>query len=512
MRASAILVSALLCASWCQGASRLEGTVRDGSEAVVPQASILCVAEETGFRFETQSDREGNYAIALPDGSYNIIVRHPGFHSIARIGVLVPLSGALRLDFELMPSSIRETITVQDAPGTIPSAETGGTVLKPDELEALPRNDGAVTGLLAMVPGVLFTPASRGEPGQFSSVGARPNTNQFSVDGISGNNAVAGAGWPSFLPGVRLPAMTALGTTHGLAMLDSIQEVKVETQGEGSGAGLVQGANVMIHTRPGTNHLHGSLFFHGRPQMLGASDWFSNRYSLGHDAPSLDEEGGSLGGPLRRGRTFFFLAAERLALRQSYAWTTTVPSLLARTLSPASLLSLLNEFPKPNGPDLSLGISQLVGRSSMPAGLETVSIRIDHQFSERIRSFLRYADTPSWSNSGLTQIALSEYRSRMAAGGVTRTSGPWTHDIRLGYSRNQAASTWSHGRRRRGSNAGFLFSVPEPCRGFFEHRGWRRRNRVRRTGWPQSSEPLASFLHFVVANRAAPASLWARIS
>ncbi len=444
-RTSAVLASLCLCAAWCTGAGQLEGTIRDSSQAVVPETSVLCVAEDTGFRFHVQSDTEGNYSMKVPEGSYNLIVRRRGFEPVASIGVRVPQGGAIRVDFELKPSSVGETITVLDVPENTQPASTAVTVLKPEEARSFPRNDGAVTGLLFLVPGILNTPASRGEPGQFSSAGARPNTNRFSVDGVNGNNAVAGAGWPSFLPGGRLPDMTALGTTHGLAMLDAIQDVSVDTQSEGTDTVQTPGANIMIHTRSGTNQVHGSFFFNGRAQGLGANDWFTNRYGLGNDAPTLNEEGGSIGGPLRRDRTFFFLSAERLELHQGYAFTTTVPSMLARTLSPAGLLSLLNEFPAPNGPDLTPGISELIGRSSMPAGLRTFSGRIDHQLTESTRAFLRISDTPSWSDSGLTQIALTEYRNRVAAIGLTQTHGSWLHDTRLSYSRNEATSTWFSG-------------------------------------------------------------------
>jgi hypothetical protein len=91
-------------------------------------------------------------------------------------------------------------------------------VLRPDALSSLPLNDRTVTGLMVLAPGMLVTPASGGVPGQISSLGARPNTNRYTVAGVSANNAVAGGGWPSVLPGSRLPSMTALGTTHDLAI------------------------------------------------------------------------------------------------------------------------------------------------------------------------------------------------------------------------------------------------------------------------------------------------------
>ncbi len=435
-----LLAGLLAAAVCCHAAGHISGTIRDSSQAVVPGVAISCFGEDSGLLFETSSNTDGTYALTVPGGSYNIIVRREGFHSIARIGIDIPSEGALRADFELRPASFPETITITSAPedgsGTL---EPLGHILRPENLRSLPHNDGTVTGLLALAPGVLFTPASRGEPGQFSSAGARPNTNFFSIDGISANNATAGAGWPSFLPGERLPAMTSLGSTHNLAILDAVESIAVETSGTSSS---VPGASIAIQTRPGTNDLHGSFFWNVRPDALGANDWFANRYVLGRDAPALSEEGGSLGGPLRRDTTFFFLAAERLSLDQGYAWTTTVPSLNARGMAPSSLQSLLNEFPLPNGPDLTFGISQLIGESSTPASLYTASARLDHQLSKSTRAFLRLAETPSWSRGGLTQVVQTRYRNQIASFGLTSTTGRWTQSSRLSYSRNEAASTW----------------------------------------------------------------------
>ena len=443
LRVAACLAATIICAPLCHGEGRLEGTVHDGSAAVVPGASILCTGAETGFRFQAESGIDGKYALIVPSGHYDLIVRRLGFRTIARIGVLVPDAGAVQVDFELTPGSIWETVTVSDVPDADVWRSSGAVVIHPEAVRTLPANDRTVTGLLYLAPGVLFTPASRGDPGQFSSLGARPNSNTVSVDGVSGNNAVAGAGWPSLMPGGKLPSMTALGTTHNLAVLDSIQEVTVELQGDTIGFSQAPGAEIIIHTRPGTNALHGSLFGGTRPRALGASDWFANRYSLGHDAPALDQEGGTLGGPLRRDRTFAFVSAERLAIRQGYAWTTTVPSRAARLISPTDLRAYLNEFPLPNGPDLALGSAQLIGVRRQPGALTAASVRLDHQVSPASRVFLRVSDSPSFADSGATQTNHTEYRNLTAVLGVTRTFARWIHDSRLGFSRNEATSTWS---------------------------------------------------------------------
>jgi hypothetical protein len=460
----AAVIAALGAASLCRGAAgSLEGTVRDSSLAVVPNALLSGIQEETGFRFSIESDSRGEYALALPEGHYNIIVRRFGFRTVAQMGVEVAAGAKVRIDFRLEPGSLFEAVTVADFADfrmTRALVDSSGAVIRPDELGVLPQNDRTVTGLLMFAPGLLITPANGGEPGQVSSLGARPNTNRYTVDGVSANNAVAGGGWPSFLPGARLPAMTALGTTHDLALYDAIEEVHVVSQGLTPAAGRAPGGNIVIQTRSGTNQFHGSLFYAGRPAALGAADWFANRYPLAHHDPHLSDEGASAGGPLRRDRTFFFISAERLDLRQVYSWTTTVPSLAARALAAAPLQGYINQFPVPNGPPLSFGIAELRGSSAHPAGLSAVNARLDHALTARRRAFLRFALTPSFSEGGFTQVDQSTYRNSVTVLGLASDSTAWTQDSRVSFSRTTAESRWLPAQGNGGAGGGFYSQFP----------------------------------------------------
>ena len=442
------LLLLLLCASlWGSDTGRLEGTVRDTSDGVMPLASISCIQEETGFRFAHRTDFQGNYAITLPEGHYKVLATQAGFRAAAQMGVFVARRHTQRVDFRLAPEGVSDVATVSELSVGIPpifAEEDGAVVLRPDALAGLPQNDRTVTGLMQLAPGMLITPASGGEPGQVSSLGARPNTNRYTVDGVSANNAVSGGGWPSVLPGSRLPSMTALGTTHDLALLDAIAEVRIVPQGFVPQAGYAPGGNISISTKAGTGQFRGSLFYAGRPPTWGANDWFANRYDLRPSAPKLTDRGGSAGGPLRRDRTFFFLSAERLDLRQIYSWTTTVPSDAWRSLAPPNQQVLLDLFPLPNGPPLnSFGIGELIGSSARPNALWSVNGRLDHALTTHTRAFLRADLTPSWSDSGLTQIDFSSYRSSAAVLGIAHDSVSGVDDMRISFSRTVAASAWS---------------------------------------------------------------------
>jgi hypothetical protein len=418
---------------------RLEGTVRDGSLAVVPGALVSSIQEETGFQFAATANGSGEFHLTVPAGHYNIVARRVGFRTVSRLGLAVTAGATRKVDFELHPDSVVETITVSDSVTLPAQIESRGTiVVRPDGLDGLPSSDRTVTGLLREAPGLLLTPANGGEPGQVSSLGARPDSNNYLVDGLSANNAVAGAGWPSFLPVASLPAMSALGTTHDLAVLDAIEEVIIDPQGLGTGTSQAAGAIIMVRTKSGTNQFHGSTFGILRPGGFAADDWFANRNGMDGGVNLLTDGGASAGGPLMRDRTFFFAAAEILHLRQDYSWITTVPSMTERVLAPATLQPFLDQFPVPNGPALDFGIAELRGSKSYPGGLDAGSLRLDHRLRARTWAFLRAAVTPSWNELGYTQVNLSQYRNTVAALGLTHEGSRWTHTTRIGFCRAEA--------------------------------------------------------------------------
>jgi hypothetical protein len=459
VRFGAACVIALIGAFSIQAAplGLLQGTVRDTSQAVIPKSTVSCIQDENGFRFATTSDGSGDYRLQVPEGHYTVVVRRTGFRTVSQMGIFVSSNGAQHVDFQLDPAPVSSVLTVTDTPVARPFAEADGTtVIDPSTLAGLPRSDRTVTGLLSLAPGTLLTPANSGEPGQVSILGARPNTNLFTVDGVSANNAVSGGGWPSFLPGAKLPALTALGTTHDLALPDDIAEVRLEPQAFSPEFASAPGATIAIQTRSGTNQVHASIRYDSRPGALAANDWFANRINLGRHVSRLGDESVSLGGPLWRDHTFFFIAGEKLDLQQAYTWTSTVPSLAARQLAPASLQSVLNQFPAPNGPNLTFGLAELVGSQVVPSGLAAVNARLDHSFQPDTRAFLRAFSTPSHMESAGLQLNRVRYWSAGITLGLTRSGPAWTQDTRVGVSRTQAES----GSTLNGGNATFFSQFP----------------------------------------------------
>ena len=190
----AVLLAHLVCSlpAWAQRSAYIHGHVIDPSEAAVPEALITVVNQESGFRHVAQTGAEGDYAVgSLESGIYKVTVRKDGFRTMIRFNVKVANLEAARVDFTLSVGAVQETITVE---GTAPlagqeDASIGVRIFRED-IQRLPLNGRGVLGLLELSPGTNITPATRGEAGQFTANGQRPNANYFTVDGASANTGV----------------------------------------------------------------------------------------------------------------------------------------------------------------------------------------------------------------------------------------------------------------------------------------------------------------------------------
>ncbi|HUQ93039.1 MAG TPA: TonB-dependent receptor [Bryobacteraceae bacterium] len=425
--------------------THLSGLIRDPSEAAVPAVSITVVNEETGFRRVTLSHADGGYIVAsLLPGVYKITVRKEGFRTVVRLGVKLDVAQPARVDFILPLGSMQETITVEGDGALLHGEDSSvGTLVTHEFIEKLPLNGRGLLSLLELAPGTVVTPATRGEAGQFTTNGQRPNTHYFTVDGVSVNTGVSGGGLPAQVTGGTLPGMTAIGSMHNLISLESLDEFRVQTATTTPEFGRLPGAQVSLSSRSGSNELRGSLFEYFRHERLDANDWFANRVGERRAPLRMNDYGVALGGPLKRNRTFFFLAYEGMRLRQPFAWRSPVPTAEVRETEVIGLRTLLSLFPLPNGGPLGPGLAEWTGRNNRPSGFDSGSMRVDHALTSRITVFGRYSETPSFNEFGNTQISELRVRSRGITGGVNlRARSNLILDVRWNWSRSSAESLW----------------------------------------------------------------------
>jgi hypothetical protein len=427
--------------------TQLSGLIRDSSGAVVPGASITVVSEDTGFRRSTVSQSNGAYVVAsLHPGPYRITVRKTGFRTFVRLGLKLDAAVPARLDFILSVGSMQEQITVTGSGSGSPFAvedSSLGALVGRDWIERLPLNGRGLLSLLELAPGAIVTPATRGEAGQFTVNGQRPNSHSFTVDGLSVNSGVSGGAQPAKSTGGSLPGMTAFGSFHQLIASGALDEFRIQTSSFSSDFGKLPGAQVSMSSRAGSNQFHGSALYFFRDGRADANDWFSNRAGLDSSGARLRSFGSTLGGPIRPNRAFFFLAYENMRLRQPLLWRAAVPAPEAKLTAPEWAHPLLDLFPSPNGPALGHGLADWLGQSYRPSRLDSASLRLDHSLTSRLTFFGRYTRAPSYAEFGNAQINRLAMRYSSFTGGVNAILGAaFVSDSRFSVSDTSGDSDW----------------------------------------------------------------------
>jgi len=430
----------------------LSGRVTDPSKARIAGGQVVAINAGTNIRDGTTTNGAGEYYLPnLTPGTYLIEVEKPGFKRLIRPDVILHVQDALDIDFEMTVGSGSESITVEGgAPLLNTSDAMVSTLIDNRFVENMPLNGRSFSSLIDLTPGVVLTPTTNFEQGQFSVNGQRPDANYFTVDGVSANLGNAGNGSSLGQGGAgQLPATSAFGGTSNLVSLDALQEFRIETSSFAPEYGRTPGAQVSVVTKSGTNRFHGTAFEYFRNNVLDANNWFANNKGLKKPALRQNDFGGVLGGPLIKDKLFFFGSYEGLRVRQPLVANTYVPTLATIQSAPAAVQPLLNAFPKPNGADLGNGTAQFTRGYSDPSTLNAASIRIDYLPTSKITIFGRYSYAPSsldLRGGGNRQTAYSnvvhlKYRFQSLTLASSQALTPrWTNEFRFNYSRNRAQS------------------------------------------------------------------------
>lgn len=455
-----------------QGSSTLYGRVADTSEGGIPDAAISVVNEDSGARRIAQAEPDGAYSVSsLQPGVYTVTVRKEGFRSAIRFGVRLDPAAATRADFNLPVGSMLESITVH---GTAPMLERNdastGAQFQHEEIDRIPLNGGGLLSLMDMVPGTNLTPATRGEAGQFTTNGQRPNTNYFMVDGVSANNGISAGGLPAQSTGGTLPALSAFGSMDSLISLEAVDEVRTQTSTTVAEFGRLPGASVALNSQAGGNEFHGSTAYRLRHEISSANDWFANQAGLERLPLRQNAVTQTFGGPLKHNRTFFFLSYEHMSLLQPSVWTQPVPSVDVRATFADWAQTALNLFPVPNGAAFNKNEGAWTGHIDQPASLNTGGARIDQVVTPRVTLFGRYNDSPSTNQFGNVVFNRLDLRAQSLTLGINlRPTSNLTIDVRANESQSTAHSVWLQSGGATAPECGLqaltteFLNVTEPC-------------------------------------------------
>jgi hypothetical protein len=426
----------------------LTGRVTDGTGAAIANAQVMVFSLATNTSTTATTNSEGTYVASyLLPGRYRVTVEAQGFKKLVREGIEIRIGDRAGLDLELEPGAVNDTVTItgDSTPLLDTVSASSGQVVDRRRIAELPLGEGNPLTLVRLAPTTVLTGGftslsalSSSGPANFAVDGNPQGGNEFTLDG-SPNTADRGGQAGALRVGMQPP-------------VDAVQEFKVTTTSFDAQQGHTAGASIDVSVRAGTSQFHGTLYEFVRNDKLAANTFFLNRSpTLGRDENGkarreirrYNRFGGTVGGPVwfpgkvfgpfdydGRSKTFFFVSYEEIRIRQPDAETLTLPNAAFRggdfsalpagqiiydpftatqqgarvvrqplncngranvicpnRISPIAA-KYLSFLPLPNLPGTE---NNFLGNNSSPNDYRVIITRVDHNWSEKHRSFFRFS-------------------------------------------------------------------------------------------------------------------------
>src|SRR5882724_9071026 len=269
----------------------IQGTVTDANGAIVPGATVEIKNLDTNFSKTLTSDEGGRFvALALPSGKYNVTVAKQGFGTLVAENLDLTVGQTMTLPMSMKVSGVEERVTI-----TAPTVDTvktePSTTLNETAVSTTPILGRKIEDLLTLTPGVSISQGPDGDEINFA--GQRGVFNNVSFDGGDYNNGFFGEQLGGQRAAIDIP-------------LDAVKEFQVVATGATAEFGRTAGGIINVIPKSGTNNTHGSVFYFQRLEALTA------KTSVGQSLDGFHREqfGGTLGGPIKKDKAFYFLAFE----------------------------------------------------------------------------------------------------------------------------------------------------------------------------------------------------------
>jgi len=382
-------------AAFAQTAAKILGTVTDQSGAAVVGAQVIVKNPASGIERTTQTSSTGAYEVAaLPPGIYSVQVQMSGFETQLAKGVVLEVSNNLVQNFGLKVATTSEVVTVEaTAPIIEATTMTVGQTINQRTVQELPLNGRHFSDLALLIPGTVTAPQNgnltaplRGQ-GAFAvnTAGMREDAVNWMVNGINLNDMVQNQ--ITFQP-----------------TINTVSEFKVDNSTYSAEYGRNAGAIVTIASRSGTNQYHGEVYDYIRNDFFDARNAF-NRVTTSTGAPNpispfkRNQFGGSFGGPIVKGKTFFFATYEGERHRQGLSTSSLVfpdvssspcstivtRACIAAAGNPVSN-ALMGLIPHANSTQGASPVPNLfLGSATAPVNIDQGTADINHNFSDSDR-------------------------------------------------------------------------------------------------------------------------------
>jgi hypothetical protein len=447
------------------------GTVRDEKGAYIAGAKVTVTSPTTGLQRTTKTEENGVFHImALPTGAYEIKTEATGFATATTTAIEVGVDQVRSIDVVLHVGARTEVVEVESqAALTQVESSKLGEIIDNRKVEDLPLNGRDFAQLARLNPGVASSGGGGGQQGGeggvsgYSSNGQRSTSNNFLVDGIDNNDYFGGAA-------AQIPS------------IDSIQEFEVQTNTFSAEYGRNTGSVVNLVTKSGSNQIHGSVYEFLRNDALDARNFF-NRSAFPKSALRLNQFGGTLGGPIVKNKTFYFLNYEGFRRSAGITRITNVPTSDERmgnftdqngnpisiTVDPVSA-ELFNLFPASNLNDPS---GNFISSPVQTDATDQFLVKVDHhlgatdtlsaRFSRtRIDTFFPF--TPGQSGTNIPGYGVNQAGANaLVALSYTHVISPRTlNEARFGFTRSNISLVTQPGPQAEtyGFNTGYPANSP----------------------------------------------------
>jgi Carboxypeptidase regulatory-like domain len=297
-------VALVLCAVsspalWAQATAQISGAVRDQSGAVLPGAEVTATQTETAVARSTISNETGSYVLPnLQLGPYKLEVALPGFRTFVQTGIVLQVNSNPVINATLEVGQVSEQIEVQANAALVETQRTSvGGIVETERVLELPLNGRNSAALIevagAVVPQGASSSRSMNGGLAFSVAGGQSFGVAYLLDGAMHNNPYDNLNLPLPFP-------------------DALQEFRVDTSAMKAEQGMHSGATVNSVTKSGTNDIHGDVFEFVRNYIFNAKDPFQTK----RDSLKRNQFGGTVGGPIKKNKLFFFAAYQGTITRQ----------------------------------------------------------------------------------------------------------------------------------------------------------------------------------------------------
>jgi len=392
------------------------GAVTDSSGAAIPSAKVTITNVGTGISKNFETDSSGNYIVSyLMPGPYAVSAERQGFKTTTKTGIVLQVDQKARVDLTLQVGSVTQSVTVStQAPLLKTASSEQGQVITGNTIVNMPlnlRDFGLLVSLnTGSVPntgdiGGNINPDNPQSLGSTNVNGLEADANNWQMDGVSDNEAF----------------FSIISVNPSI---DAIQEFKVTNDNYAAEYGRAGGANVQIAIKPGTNQFHGDAYEFFRNSALDANDFFSNQTGTPIPPYRQNQFGATLGGPIKKDNTFFFVDYEGLRTRLGQTELMTIPTMAQRAgdfsapgnptiynpfnidpttghplpfpgnVVPSNMISppsgkVMALLPAPNVPNVPLGQANFFGGDALAHDTDSMDARVDHNFGDKDQLFVR---------------------------------------------------------------------------------------------------------------------------